>query len=289
MNGLKRFLGLALLFATLGATGAKTEGIDITQERQAYLEGVWNGVNADTSADKLCSNLAPQATTLSIEFMRSGGMAFADGGDGEAVRGRITDASETNGVISLAFGNEVWRLRPENDKVMAKVRTSASLAGDVDTMYFKRCKKAADRSAIDLDDDSLNFLAADLPGEEAFFMDERLAAKTGDRCAVNDTQYLFFVLLGPSEFRLSRWNSFALADKLASKKAVKMPPLDEVANWAIESARKDGNKYVLRMRDYDNKDAVPETIHVEVKAGGAITIPEWKRNFLRCKGFQSRS
>jgi hypothetical protein len=289
MNGLKRFLGLALLFATLGATGAKAEGIDITQERQAYLEGVWNGVNADTSADKLCSNLAPQATTLSIEFMRSGGMAFADGGDGEAVRGRITDASETNGVISLAFGNEVWRLRPENDKVMAKVRTSASLAGDVDTMYFKRCKKAADRSAIDLDDDSLNYLAADLPGEEAFFMDERLAAKTGDRCAVNDTQYLFFVLLGPSEFRLSRWNSFALADKLASKKAVKMPPLDEVANWAIESASKDGNKYVFHMRDYDNKDAVPETIHVEVKAGGAITIPEWKRNFLRCKGFQSRS
>ena len=289
MHRLTKILGLAFLFATLGATGARAEGIGITQERQAYLEGVWNGVNADTSADKLCTNLAPQATTLSIEFMRSGGMAFADGGDGEAVRGRITEASETNGVISLAFGNEVWRLRPENDKVMAKVRTSASLAGDVDTMYFKRCKKAADRSAIDLDDDSLNFLAADLPGDEAFFMDERLAAKTGDRCAVNDTQYLFFVLLGPSEFRLSRWNSFALADKLASKKAVKMPPLDEVANWAIESARKDGSKYAFRMRDYDNKDAVPETIHVEVKASGAITIPEWKRNFIRCKGFQSRS
>jgi hypothetical protein len=226
---------------------------------------------------------------LSIEFMRSGGMAFADGGDGEAVRGRITEANEAGGVISLTFGNEVWRLRPENDKVMSKVRSSASLAGDVDTMYFKRCQKAADRSIIALDDDSLNFLAADLPGDEAFFLDERLAAKTGDRCAVNDTQYLFFVLLGPSEFRLSRWNSFSLADKMASKKAVKLPPLDDVANWVIESARKEDQTYVVRMRDYDNKDAVPETIHVEVKASGAITIPEWKRNFIRCKGFQSRS
>jgi hypothetical protein len=221
--------------------------------------------------------------------MRSGGMAFADSGDGQAVRGRITEASEQNGVLSLTFGNEVWRLRPDSDKVMAKVRSSASLAGEVDTMYFKRCKNAADRSAIALDDQSLIFLAADLPGDEAFFMDERLAAKTGDRCAVNDTQYLFFVLLGPSEFRLSRWNSFALSDKLASKRPVKMPPLDEVANWLIERARQEGKNYVLRMRDYDNKDALPETIHVEVKAGGAITIPEWKRNFIRCKGFQSRS
>lgn len=289
MRARGRILVSIVLFLTFGATGARAEGVDLTQERQAYLEGVWSGVDADTSADKLCSNFATHATTLSIEFMRSGGMVFADGGDGQAVRGRIVEAGESNGVITLTFGNEVWRLRPETDKVMAKVRSSASLAGDVDTMYFKRCKKAADRSSIALDDDSLNFLAADLPGDEAFFMDERLAAKTGDRCAVNDTQYLFFVLLGPAEFRVSRWNSFSLADKLASKKSVKMPPLDEVANWVIEHARQDGKNYILRMRDYDNKDAVPETIHLEVKAGGAITIPEWKRNFIRCKGFQSRS
>jgi hypothetical protein len=284
-----RILVSIFLFLSFATAAASAEGIDISQERQAYLEGVWNGVGADTSADKLCTDQAPQATTLSIEFMRSGGMAFADGGDAQAVRGRIVEASEANGVISLTFGNEVWRLRPESDKVMSKVRSSASLPGDLDTMYFKRCRTAADRSIVALDDDGLSFLAADLPGDEAFFMDERLAAKIGDRCAANDTQYLFFVLLGPAEFRLSRWNSFSLSDKLASKKAVKLPPLDDVANWVIESARKEGTKYVFRMRDYDNKDAVPETIHVEVKPGGAITIPEWKRTFVRCKGFQSRS
>ncbi|MCE9524196.1 MAG: hypothetical protein K8S25_17395, partial [Alphaproteobacteria bacterium] len=168
-------------------------------------------------------------------------------------------------------------------------RSSASLAGDVDSMYFKRCQKPADRSAIALDDHGLKFLAADLPGDEAYFMDDRLAAKTGDRCAVEDTQYVFFVLVGPSEFRVSRWNSFSLSDKLASKVAVKVPPLDSVANWHIESARQDGKKYVLRLRDYDNKDAVPETIHIEAKADGTVAIPEWKRSFVRCKGFQKRS
>jgi len=289
MRALGRIFASTILLVAFGVASAHAEGIEISQERQAYLEGVWSGVDADTSADKLCTDQAPQATTLSIEFLRSGGMAFANDGSSDAVRGPIVEASEANGVVSLTFGNEVWRLRPESDKVMSKVRSSASLAGDVDSMYFKRCQKAADRSAIALDDDGLKFLAADWPGDEAYFMDDRLAAKSGDRCAVEETQYVFFVLLGPAEFRLSRWNSFALADKLASKQVVKLPPLDPVANWRIEGARVEGRKYVLRMRDYDNKDAVPETIHVEAKADGTVAIPEWKRTFIRCKGFQKRS
>lgn len=291
MRALGRILGSTILLTILTAAAAHAEGVAISAERQAYLEGVWSGVSADVSADKLCSLQAPPAgaTTLSIEFLRSGGMAFADDGTEAAVRGPITEASEANGVVTLTFGNEVWRLRAESDNVMSKVRSSASLAGDVDSMTFKRCQKAADRSAIALDKDSLSFLAADLPGDEAYFMDDRLAGKTGSRCAVEETQYVFFVLLGPSEFRVSRWNSFALADKLASKQPVKLPPLDPVANWRIQSARAEGAKYVFRMRDYDDKDAVPETIHVEVKPDGSIVIPEWHRTYIRCTKFQSRS
>ena len=289
MRALGRIFASTFLLSLLGAAAAHAEGIELTQERQAYLEGVWSGVDADTSADKLCTDQAPQAMTLSIEFMRSGGMAFADDGSSEAVRGPITDATEANGVVTLTFGNEVWRLRPGSDKVMSKVRSSASLAGETGSMTFKRCQKAADRSVLALDREAVEFLAADLPGDEAYFMDDRLAAKTGDRCAIEETQYVFFVLIGPAEFRLSRWNSFALADKLASKTPVKLPPLDPVANWRIQSAHVDGKKYVFRMRDYDNKDALPETIHVEVKPGGTIAIPEWHRTFIRCKGFQKRS
>ena len=290
MRTLARFVSTAV-FALLAVGSVRAEGIAISKERQAFLEGVWMGVSADVSADKLCSQTAPpaNATTLSIEFLRSGGMAFADNGSETAVRGAITEASETDGVMSLTFGGEIWRLRPESDKVMSRVRSSASLSGDVDSMVFKRCQKPADRAAIDLDHDALAFLAADLPGDEAFFMDDRLAAKTGKRCAVADTQYLFFVLIGPSEFRVSRWNSFSLADKLASKQTVKLPELDPVANWKIESARVEGTKYVVRMRDYDDAKALPETIHIEVKPGGAVAIPEWHRTFVRCKGFQSRS
>ena len=118
-------------------------------------------------------------------------------------------------------------------------------------------------------------------------IDERHAAKTSDRCAVQETQYLFFVLIGPSEFRVSRWNSFAIADKIAAKKPLKLP-LDSVSDWKIETARAEGKKLVVRMRDFDNENAVPETIHIETKADG-ISIPEWRRTYVRCKGFQSRS
>jgi hypothetical protein len=263
----------------------------LSQERQAYLEGVWSGISTEVSADKLCSLTAPPAgaMAMSIEFLRSGGVAFADDGTEGASRGPISEASEEAGVVSLNFGNEVWRFRPDGPNVMYRVRTSASLGGGVDTMVFKRCQKAADRSVIALDDEALKFLAADLPGDEAFFMDDRLAAKTGDRCAVNETQYLFFVLIGPSEFRVSRWNSFALADKLASNAKAKVPPLDPVANWKIENARVDGAKYAFRMHDYDNAEAVPETIHLQVKPDGSIAIPEWRRTYIRCTKFQSRS
>jgi hypothetical protein len=275
---------LSILLAPLAA---HAEGI--SQERQTYLEGVWSGVPTEVSADKLCSTTAPpaEATTLAIEFQRSGGVAFVDDGTEAASRGPILSVSEENGVVSLKIGDQAWRFRPDTKDVMYRVRSSASLGGDVDTMVFKRCKKAADRNAIALDDAALKFFAADLPGDEAFFIDERHAAKTGDRCAVKETQYLFFVLIGPAEFRVSRWNSFAIADKLAEKKPVKMP-LDAVSDWQIESARAEGGKIVVRMREYDNEKAVPETIHIETKGDG-ISIPEWRRTYVRCKGFQSRS
>jgi hypothetical protein len=126
-----------------------------------------------------------------------------------------------------------------------------------------------------------------LPGDEAFFIDERIAPKAGDRCAVDQTQYLFFALVGPSQFRLSRWNSFAVADRLASNKPVKIP-LDAIADWHIESIHVEGGKFVARLKDYDNEKALPETIHIERTPAG-IRVPQWKRSYVRCTGFQSRS
>jgi hypothetical protein len=56
----------------------------------------------------------------------------------------------------------------------------------------------------------------------------------------------------------------------------------------IEEASGDSNKLVIRMRDYEDEKAKAVTITLEARAD-SITIPEWKRTYIRCKGFQSRS
>jgi hypothetical protein len=271
--------------------GAQEDPAAVSPERKAWLEGVWSGVSVDVNANKLCSKLAPPAgaMTLAIEFATSGGVVFASDGSETSIRGRIERATDTNGVVSLSVGEDVFRFRadPGDDRIMYRVRSSASLGGDVDLMVFKRCQKPADRSLMSIDEAGMKFLASDLPGDEAFFIDERLLPPGGNRCAVQETQYLFFALVGPAEFRLSRWNSFALADKLAAGKTVKLP-LDPIADWRIEAVHAEAGKYVLRMRDYEKPAEAPTTIHVEPKAE-AIHIPEWQRTYVRCLGFQSRS
>lgn len=280
------FFWIACLWS---AHAASASTIELSPERQAWLEGVWSGLPTDVSANKLCSRLSPPpgAITLAIEFQKTGGVIFYSDGSQTALRGMISSASEKNGVYNLTMNDEVFRFRPDGERIMFRVRSSASIGGDVDVMVFRRCEQPADRSAIDIDADAMKFLASDLPGDEAFFIDERIAPKSGDRCAVQETQYLFFALVGPSQFRLSRWNSFAVADRLASKKPVKIP-LDPVSDWLIESVHFEGGKYVVRLKDFDNSKALPEIIHVEPRTG-SISIPQWKRNYVRCTGFQSRS
>ena len=282
-----RIVGAALL-ALVSSIGIAQAAVTLTPEQQAKLEGVWKGIDAASDASKLCSEQSTSHNTLSLEFLRTGGMIFYDDGTEATTRAPLSGAEEANGIITLTAGNQVWRFRDTGNNTMASVRSSASLGADVDDMAYKRCQEPADRNAIAFDATQLKLIAADMPGDEAFFIDTHLVPKTGDRCKVDETQYVFFALIGPAEFRLSRWNSFALADKLASGGKSKLP-LDPISDWKITGARVDGAKYVFQIKDYEKADAPVKTIHVEVKANGDFEIPEWKRSYVRCTGFQSRS
>ena len=283
-----RIVGSAILALAASIGFARAQGVSLSPERQAALEGVWKGVDAMSDASKLCSEESTSNNTMSLEFLRTGGMIYFDDGTQAATRAPLSAAEEANGVITLTAGDRVWRFRPTSKNVLTSVRNSASLGADVDDIVYKRCQEPADRNAIAFDATQLKLLAADMPGDEAFFIDTRIAPKSGNRCAGEETQYLFFALIGPAEFRLSRWNSFALADKIASGAKSKLP-LDPVADWRITGARVDGGKYVFQIKDYEKPSAPVKTIHLEVKANGEFTVPEWKRSYVRCTGFQSRS
>lgn len=281
-----RIVGGAVLALVLSTSIAQAGAL--TPEQQTKLEGVWKGVDAASDASKACSPQSLAKNTLSLEFMRTGGMIFFDDGTEATTRAPLTSAEEANGIITLTAGNQIWRFRAMGENAMASVRNSASLGADVDDMVYKRCQEPADRSVVTLDATQLKVIAADMPGDEAFFMDTRLVPKSGDRCKINETQYLFFALVGPAEFRLSRWNSFALAEKAEGDKKPKLP-LDPISDWTITSARVDGGRYVFQIKDYEKPGAAVSTIHLEPKANGEFAIPEWKRTYVRCTGFQSRS
>lgn len=282
-----RALFLGLVFFVSPALAEVT----LSPERQSFLEGEWHGVTVDTNANRLCMKDSPQPTVFSFEFQRSGGVALLDSGQpAESGRRAIAAASESDGFIDITLEGQgaAYMFRQDGPDRMALVRNSASLGMPVDVMVFKRCRGAADRSAISLSKDTLKAYASEMPADTPYFVDARIAAKTPNACTAALVQYVFFGLLGPSEFRVSRWNSFDLADALEAKKKLSIP-LDEIGNWSVLSAKEADGVVVLSVRDYEKTDAQPMTLTLKPRPNGGITIPEWNRDFVRCQGFDKRS
>ena len=279
---------VVVLAAMSGASA--NELMALTPERQTYLEGEWHGVTVDTNASKLCSPQSPPTVVFAFEFQNTGGLAFYDGGRQEDVgRKPITAAQERDNLISLTLAGQMepWTFRADGPNVMALVRNSASLGLPVDTMVFKRCKPAADRSAINLTKADLRAFASEMPGDFPFFVDTRIASKAKDACTAAKTQYLFFGLAGPVEFRVSRWNSFDLSDAMTGG-AKPAFPIDPIGDWQVLSAAKVGEALQLSIQPRDQQAMPPQTITLKMVAD-RLQIPEWGRDYVRCTNFQNRS
>jgi hypothetical protein len=285
-----RLVALALGLAVL-AGPAFAAPKSAPADPKPFLEGEWHGVTVDTNANKLCTKESPQAAVFTFEFQTSGGVAlFNDGNEGEGGHRKIQSAAQTGNLIDIQLEGQLsaFTFRKDGPNLLTLVRDSASLGMPVDVMVFKRCKPAADRSAIQVDAAALETFAAEMPGDLPYFVDARIAAKTPDACGAPKVQYMFFGLLGPSELRMSRWNSFDLADDLSAKKKPAFP-LDAVGDWAILSAASKDGAVTMSVRDYEKPDAAPVTLTLQPKGPGRVAIPEWGREYVRCKGLNKRS
>jgi hypothetical protein len=282
-------VGMAVSLASGALAGP---GVSLPPEVQSFLEGEWHGVTVDTNANKLCTPQTPEKTVFAIEFAKTGGLAFFDNGVQEdSGRREIVSASMDGKLMVLQLKGQVqlWAFRKDGPDRMALVRDSASLGMAVDTMAFKRCKPAADRSQIGLGAEDLRRISSDMPGDFPYFIDTRIAAKLPDACKAAQVQYVFLGLAGPVEFRLSRWNSFDLTDALDAGKKPAVP-LDPVGDWRIVSAAKDPDGVVkVQARPYEDDAAAPATLTLAPRPGGGLSIPEWGREYVRCTGFDQRS
>ena len=159
----------------------------------------------------------------------------------------------------------------------------AEFAGDLTGKQFRKCYDPADRARIDGSAKALAFFGGGAEAPPVRFVDTRFAKKGQDLCLEPESQYLRLDMVGPLGFELNRWNSAAIAEKLAVDEKVKIP-LDDLADFTLESLTQTGlgwEAVVTELIPPNGSRGDTSTIRLQVK-GDHVTIPEWQRDYLRC-------
>lgn len=140
---------------------------------------------------------------------------------------------------------------------------------------------AADKKPVQLEEATLDAVAADKAPNNPVFFDSR--ARGG--CDASEYQYVFFNLSNPENASAGRWNSLAVAEILAvdGKPAI---PLDEIANWTIDAAQQTDKGLRITLTELippNGSRGDTQTITLILDKTGHLTIPEWQRKYIRCK------
>jgi hypothetical protein len=213
----------------------------------ADLSGEWRAACGAEAGD----------TSVVLEYAFTGGTAAIDNGMEEESGTFPIVELEKQGKLSLKDGVVKWQ-----------------------GQTFKRCRGPADRSAIKLSKAQLAEIATTMPPAYPVFVDAR--AKAG--CKARDYQYLRIDLIGPLGFELGRWNSLHLGELLAGDGKPPLP-VDEVSNWKIEKAESVPGGYKLTITELippNGSRGDTTTITLATSSGGKLSVPEWKRSYIRC-------
>jgi hypothetical protein len=218
-------------------------GETLNDADKAALAGEWRAACGAEASD----------TSLVLEFALTGGTVQLD------------DGTEDGGTFSVAALQKQGRLVLAGHTVKW---------GGQD---FRRCRAPVSRAAIRLSNAELAQFSSGMPPDDAVFVDTR--ARGG--CKALDYQYLTIDLVGPLGFQLGRWNSFHLGEAIAGGKK---PPFDDNANFTIEKAesRPDGIKLTITERIPPNGSRGDTATITLTTVAGKLSIPEWKRTYLRC-------
>lgn len=190
---------------------------------------------------------------LVLEFALTGGTVFVDDGSESAATFTVAELRR-QGKLSMWGKALTW-----------------------EGQTFQRCRAPADRSVLHLSKAEIGLLSSAMPPDNAVFVDAR--AKGG--CKALDYQYLTIDLVGPLGFTLGRWNSMHLAESLADGKKL---PFDEVSNWTIDKAVSTPAGVRLTVTELipPNGSRGDTGVVTLATAAGRLSVPEWKRSYLRC-------
>ena len=261
------FLVAALLISTAA------HAVPVTGVAREAFAGGWKGAACNAGGDET-------PVSFALEFALTGGQMNVDN-NYESLGPRYVKTLDVSGdtvTLTLDRGGKWTFKRPKPDTLVS-IAPIADYA-DMKGVTFHRCYKPADRSAIHLDAKQTAAISAEMPGGPTLI---DLRAKGG--CKATEYQYLDFDLVGPTEFKLHRWNSMAYAEKLADggKSSLKT---DEIADFIIEKADAIPGGYRFSVTELiPPEGARGDTTTIMVMVDSAkhqATIPQWKRTYALC-------
>lgn len=271
----------ALLWqSALAASATAAEGN--AGEPQTLLAGGWR-YEPDGSTPPACDQPPSElGEVITFEFVVTGGRVQWTTADGEGINLGVDASRDGKYIVVTTPDGPSLKFELNDDGTLSGLEM-AEFAGDLTGKQFRKCYEPADRAQIDGSATALAFFGGAADAPDVRFVDTRFAKKGKDLCLEPEAQYLRLDMVGPLEFTLARWNSAAIAEKLAVDEKVKLP-LDDVANFTLESLTPTGLGWeatVTELIPPNGSRGDTSTIRLQVK-GDHVSIPEWQRDYLRC-------
>jgi hypothetical protein len=267
----------AILLLSLAATAAPAA--PLAPAEAARLEGLWqySGENGEDACGR--KGNWTFGAKMTVEFRLTGGQVSFDDGSEGAGPILVTKAEKIGNDYVLHFKDDEtpFRMAPAG-KDGLKVLTSGA-EGYIGKI-FRQCTAGEARSSIRLSHADMTFLATTMLPDVPRFVDSR--AKAG--CKARQYQFLNFDLADPTRPEIRREDSDALAMARDSKEVRVPVDNDGMGRWVIEAAAQTGAGYDFTVTELipPNGSRGDKTVLTIVKTKDGISIPAWKRNYLRC-------
>lgn len=271
-------LPLCLVFSPYLAHAAPDHAV----APEALLEGGWR-FEPDGGAPPACDQPPGEAgEVITFEFAVTGGRVQWTNAYGEGLSLGVSVAVDGKAVTLMTPDGPSLNFSMNEDGTLSGLEM-ADFASELTGKQFRKCYEPADRSLIDGSAKALVFFGGAGDAPPVRFVDTRFAKEGEDLCTQAETQYLQLDIVGPLAFTLGRWNSAAIAEKLAAGETVEHP-LDDLGNYTLESLTPTGLGWeatVTELIPPNGSRGDTETIRLQVNGEG-VTIPEWQRDYLRC-------
>jgi hypothetical protein len=263
----KRYLVAFFLLACAGPVCAGA----LSDSDKAALAGEWRAQPADGDA----CGAAKGAPRFTLEFALTGGHMFID----DAHAGRLVlgvKSVDANGeALSVSFDTgSAWTFaRADKDTLVSQAPPERY--GSLKGVTFHHCRGPADRGALMLGKDAVDFFSVMMPPDYPTFID----AHEKDGCKAKSYRYLSIDLVGPENFAVT-------SGDLHRGNGSAPPRLDDAQTWSIDAADELPNVVRLTITPLTGADHVrgtPTRISlVPAEDGDLVTIPEWDAVYRRC-------